>query len=130
MIVRWEDRDWDWRPEELTVGMARKIRDFTGRGLRSWDMGVSDGEADSLIALWWAIQHQNGVDVPIETIEATFTPTLFYRAMDDAARAELVRRAQQDAKPKGKGAKFSPKDGPTPRRTRTSAGTGTDTSFS
>lgn len=127
MILRWDGRDWDWDPEAVTVAMARQIRDFTGRGLRSWTAGISDGEPDSLLALWWAVQLQNGVTTNIAELD--IPPAAFYRAVDDAARGEL-RRLEQAAG-RAEKSKFSPKEtGPTKRPTRTSGRTATGRSSS
>lgn len=125
MIIEFEGRSWDWEPAEVDVAIARKVRDITGKGLVSWGRGIGDGDPDCLLAMWWAIRHQNGEPKAVTELEAGFQPNKFWVAVNKASMLELQRQAaeaDQEApgRPKGR----------TRARTRTSAGTGTSTSSS
>lgn len=111
MIIRFEDRDWQFDLAHVRVQQAMVIQLYTGLSIGDWEDSL-DFEADeqgniknppaswlkSIVALYWLMRSQNGVTEPIDSTD--FEYALFLVAFAEGTAAELERlKAEAAAKP-------------------------------
>lgn len=105
MIIHWEDRDWHYEPDALTVGELRTIRDHAGYGAITWEARVRDCDPDAIEALWWLVRTRNGVAAEI-TKPMAGNPVSFWSAYwDAAAEVAKARKKSEPAAPKAASAR-------------------------
>lgn len=129
--VKWDEQIYEYDPEMIDVFQARKIKEFTGYGMRSWQKAIDDGEPDALVALLWVIKHQAG-ERPVMA-KMNFSISGFYEAIT-AASLEYITKELERAEAEGE----DPEDFSEPERsghldrtqseTETSGNTEIDTS--
>lgn len=88
MKVHFEDRDWDFDIDEVTVSQARQIKRQTGLTLMKLQEGLTEADADSLVALYWLMKNQNGVAIDMN--KAEFGIVKFSSALADAAEKQVA----------------------------------------
>lgn len=86
MIVRFEDKDYEFDIEGMTVSEARYIKKVTGFSIRGLIEGMSEVDPDALVAAYWLMQKQNGVVVDMNKVD--FALLKFGEALNDAFAAE------------------------------------------
>jgi len=95
MIVECEGKEYAYDPRLIEVRVAKKINEYTGLGLRSWEKGVDDCNAKCLAALLFAIKVQAGE--PCHSIAAlNFSALDFYDAIVQAAAKELAEKIEPE----------------------------------
>lgn len=86
MIVRFEDRDWEFDLEDIDVSQARHIKRATQLSLKQLYDGVRDLDADAFVAMYWLMKAQNGVVVDMNKVN--FPILKFGQAISAAQKAE------------------------------------------
>lgn len=90
MLIHFEGRDYEYDPGLIDVGVAVKVREHTGLGIRSWEKAIDDADPLALQALYWVIKRQAGETVGIKSLN--FSVIDFYKAIESAGRKELLDR--------------------------------------
>lgn len=99
MHVTYEDKEYTFDLEEITVAQARTIKASCGLSLMGLEEGLTTGDADALRAVFWLMLCQNGESPDIDRVD--FKIVKFARAIDGAA-------TKDDPDPKAGSAKSSP----------------------
>ncbi len=86
MKIKWEDKEYDFNLNELTVAQAKVIKVHCGLTLVGLEEGILAGDADALRAIYWLMKVQNGEQSNIDTNDFKVMP--FLVAFGDAAEDE------------------------------------------
>lgn len=82
MIVHFNNRDYTFDLEEITVDQARVIKRFCGLTLKTLEAGLSEADPDAMTCLYWLMLRQNGEEHNIEKL--SFGIVKFARAFGEA----------------------------------------------
>lgn len=102
MLVKYEDKEYDFDLEEITVAQAKIIKERCGMTLGGLEIGLGEGDADALRALYW-LMLQNSGDTRTSIDAVDFKIIKFSRALQVATEEENKRLAEQAAKEKAAG---------------------------
>jgi hypothetical protein len=95
MQIHWQDEDYTFAIDDITVAQAKVIKVHTGFTLRSLSDGINDGDPDALRATYWLMHAQTpGKTCNIDN--ADFKLVEFINVLVEATQAEAEAEAKQE----------------------------------
>lgn len=94
MLIKFDDREYEFDAEEIDVRQAMVIKVKTGYSLLQWQAALEQADVDAIKGLYWLMLSQNGITVDIDQVN--FKLIKFANAFKEAAKAE---READDANP-------------------------------
>lgn len=68
MIIHFNNKDYRFDLEDITVEDARAIKRYCGLTLKGLEEGLSEADPDAMTCLYWLMLRQNGEDHNIERV--------------------------------------------------------------
>ena len=87
MHLTYEDKEYTFDLEEITVAQAKIMKKSCGLTLMGLEEGLGQGDPDALRAVYWLMLCQNGDPQDIDRVD--FKIVKFARAMDAAQPDEV-----------------------------------------
>lgn len=88
MIVRFDDRDYDFDIDDIDVRQAMVIKVKTGFNLLEWQAALEQADVDAIKALYWLMLSQNGIASDIDQVN--FKILKFTKAFKEASENEAT----------------------------------------
>lgn len=85
-VVHFDDRDYDFDIEGMTLAQARSIKRQTGLSVRGLLNGLSEMDPEALGSLYWLMLNQNGITTDISKVN--FKVLAFGEALSAAFPAD------------------------------------------
>src|ERR1700761_3607989 len=101
MLVIYEDEEYVFDLEDITVGQAKIIQAATGHTLMTLEKGLENADPGALVAMFWLMQVMNGHAMPIERVD--FKIVKFANALQAATERERDEREAEEAAAKKSG---------------------------
>jgi hypothetical protein len=97
MKIDFEDREYVLDLDDITVAQAKVIKVHRGLTIKALSEGLSELDADSLVAVYWLMKIQSG-ETGIDIDRVDFKAVRFAEAMAIAAQAEAADKTEDDPK--------------------------------
>lgn len=91
MLVKYEDQEYQFDIEELTLAQATRIFKTYNLSLLELEVGMQTGNINALRAIYWVMLEQNGERIPLDRLK--FKPVKLARAINAALKAEAEDKA-------------------------------------
>lgn len=86
MKIDYEGEELDFDLEQITVRQAMFLKTKLGLTLLGLDQGLSTGDPDAMLAVFWLMKSQGGTKVDIDTLD--FKVVTLANAIQEAVDAE------------------------------------------
>jgi hypothetical protein len=105
MLIKYEDQEYEFDIEELTLAQTTRIFKTYGLTLLELEVGMQTGHVDALRAIYWVMLEQNGERIALDRLK--FKPVKFARAINAALKDERDAQSEDDEE---EATEESPKD--------------------
>lgn len=96
MQIKWDNREYDFDIDDMTVTQAKVIKVHTGFTLMGLVAGLKVGDPDALRAVFWLMHAQSGVTCDIDRVD--FRIVDFLNAMTEAQKTEAPEIEEETPK--------------------------------
>ena len=97
LTVRFEDRDWAFDDDKVTLAQAMVFHQEHGLTLRGWQDGIKELDPRSIACSYWLMLQQNGIIKPLRDVD--FEVLEFMSAYVEAMQAEAERKKAEEPEP-------------------------------
>ena len=113
ITIKWEDREWPYDDDHLTVQQAMAFQSVHGFTLHGWTEGIKELDPRAFQCIYWLMLQQNGEQTTLKDLD--FDLIEFMSAYVEAIQAEGERRKALEEQAEPDPTQDSPPDGSTPR---------------